>query len=81
LTWAICLKTTISTHGVIDDCCAVAEIVRQRSGARFVISFGDDRFERFYYMLAREPWVRTLLISELWMVYDLGEPAGQSVRQ
>ena len=57
----------------------MAEIIRQRFGARFVISFGDDRFNEFYYMLAKEPGVRTLLISDRWMVYDLGEPTGQSV--
>ncbi len=59
----------------------MAEIMRRRFGARYVISFGDERFEKFYYMLANEPGVTTLLISELWMVYDLGGPTGRSVGQ
>ena len=50
----------------------VAETIRQRFGARYVISFSDPRFDRFYEQLAAEPGVRTLLVTDLWMVYDLG---------
>jgi hypothetical protein len=50
----------------------LAEVIRQKFGARYVVSFWDDRFSKFYYTLASEPGVRTLLVSDMWMVYDLG---------
>lgn len=52
----------------------MAETIRQKFGARFVISFWEVRYEEFYYRLSLEPGVRTLLVSPLWMVYDLGPP-------
>lgn len=50
----------------------MAEVIRRQFGARYVISFWDDRFGKFYYTLASEPGVRTLLVNDMWMVYDLG---------
>jgi hypothetical protein len=51
----------------------IAEIIRQRFGARYVISFFDDRFTDFYFQLSSEPGVRALLLSnESWIVFDLG---------
>jgi hypothetical protein len=52
----------------------MAEVIRQRFGARFVISLSDERFNRFYYLLSSEPGVRTLFLSDMWMVFDLGGP-------
>jgi len=51
------------------------EVIRNRFGARFVISFLDERFSPFYFQLASEPGVRALLLSdEYWVVFDLGGP-------
>jgi hypothetical protein len=50
----------------------MAETIRRKFGARFVISFTEERFNEFYYRLSLEPGVRRLLASPLWMVYDLG---------
>jgi len=51
----------------------MAEVIRKRFGARFVISFLDERFSPFYFQLASEPGVRALLLSdEYWVVFDLG---------
>jgi len=52
----------------------MAETIRRKFGARFVISFWEVRYDEFYYRLSLEPGVRTLLVSPLWMVYDLGPP-------
>jgi len=52
----------------------MGETIRRRFGARFVISAWDQRFPKFYYLLASEPGVRTLLVSDFWMVFDLGIP-------
>jgi hypothetical protein len=54
----------------------MAEVIRRRFGARFVISLSDAHFDRFYYLLSSEPGVRTLFLSDLWMVFDLGGPSG-----
>jgi hypothetical protein len=51
----------------------ISEVIRRRFGARYVVSFWDARFSKFYYRLSSEQGVRTLLVSDLWMVYDLGE--------
>jgi hypothetical protein len=53
----------------------MGETIRRRFGARFVISVWEERFTKFYYQLASEPGVRTLLVSDLWMVFDLGRPS------
>lgn len=51
----------------------VAQIVRERFGARYVACFFDDQFREFNERLASEPGVRTLLVSDDWNVYDLGD--------
>jgi hypothetical protein len=54
----------------------MAEIIRKRFGARFVISFFEERFSPFYFQLSAEPGVRAMLLSDdYWVVFDL---AGQS---
>jgi len=50
----------------------VASLVRERFGARYVACFYDPQFEAFNAELARDPSVRTLLVSDDWNVYDLG---------
>jgi hypothetical protein len=53
----------------------MAEVIRQRFGARFVISFLDDRFTPFYFQLSREPGVKAFLLSDdYWIAFDLGSP-------
>ena len=53
----------------------MAETIRKRFGARFVISLSDQRFSKFYYQLSLEPGVTSLLLTdEYWTVYDLGDP-------
>ena len=48
-----------------------ADIIRRQFGARYVVSFSDWQFDRFYELLASEPGVRTLLVTDRLMVYDL----------
>jgi len=49
----------------------VAQMVRERFGARYVACFYDEQFREFNERLASEPGVRTLLVSDDWNVYDL----------
>lgn len=52
----------------------MAETIRKRFGARYVVSFSDDRFSKFYFQLSQEPGVKSLLVSdENWTVYELGD--------
>lgn len=53
----------------------VARLVRERFGARYVVCFYDPQFEAFTERLSREPGVRTVLVSDDWNVYDLGNAA------
>jgi len=53
-----------------------AEVIRQRFGARFVACFWDPRFRRLMDQLAFAPGVRTVVFTEDWSVYDLGEGEG-----
>jgi hypothetical protein len=51
----------------------MAETIRKRFGARFVISFSDERFTGFYRQLSMEPGVKPLLLTdENWTIFDLG---------
>lgn len=52
-----------------------AAAIRERFGAKYVVCFWDERVRAFSDRLAFEPAVRTLLVSEHWNVYELGEPA------
>ncbi len=54
----------------------IAETIRQRFGARFVVVDKPNRTKRFNYQLSSEPGVRMLLMSEKWLLFDLGNPAG-----
>ena len=51
----------------------VARIVRERFGARYVICLYDAQFEAFSATLAATPGVRTVLVSDDFNVYELGE--------
>lgn len=54
----------------------MAETIRKRFGARFVISLFDERFFNFYFQLSSEPGVKALLLTDdNWVVFDLGGPA------
>jgi hypothetical protein len=54
----------------------VARLIRERFGARYVACFYDPQFVALNARLASTPGVRTLLVSDDWNVYDLGEPGG-----
>jgi hypothetical protein len=54
----------------------LAETIRKRFGAQFVIGLLDERFANFYFQLSSEPGVKALLLSdENWVVFDLGGPS------
>jgi hypothetical protein len=50
----------------------LAERIRRRFGARYVICFWDDWLRTFSDRMAFEPGVKTMLLNEYWNVYDLG---------
>lgn len=52
-----------------------AAAIRERFGARHVVCFWDEWVRAFSDRLAFEPGVRTLLVSEHWNVYEIGEPS------
>jgi len=59
----------------------MADIIRKRFGARYVISFFDERFVNFYFQLTAEPGVKTLLLTDNnWIVIDVGGPGGEGTR-
>jgi hypothetical protein len=51
-----------------------AELIRRYFGARFVLSFVDGRWDEFYNKLSTDPDVRMPLVSDYWLLFDLGEP-------
>jgi hypothetical protein len=57
-----------------------ADVIRERFGARYVVCFWDARFRKLMDQLAFAPGVRTVLFTDDWSVYDLGErDAGDGV--
>lgn len=50
-----------------------AAAIRDQFGARYVVCFWDEGVRVFSNRLAFEPGVRTLLVSEHWNVYEIGE--------
>ncbi|HUI46886.1 MAG TPA: hypothetical protein VL122_12985, partial [Nitrospirota bacterium] len=50
-----------------------AELIRRYFGARFVLSFDEGRWNEFYTKLASDPRVRLPLVSDYWLLFDLGE--------
>jgi hypothetical protein len=52
----------------------MAKTIREVFGAQYVACFWDPRFRRFMNQLAFEPGVKTLLVSDFWNVYELGNP-------
>jgi hypothetical protein len=51
--------------------------IRKHFGARFVLSFQDSRFDAFYNKLSSDPSVRMPLISNYWILFDLGVPSAE----
>ncbi len=51
-----------------------ADQIRKNFGARFVLSFGEGRWDAFYNRLSSDPSVRMPLISDYWILFDLGGP-------
>ena len=57
---------------------SVGRMVRERFGTRHVAGLYDEQFREFNERLPMEPGVRTLLVSDDWNVYDLGDaPPGK----
>ncbi len=54
-----------------------AEQIRKNFGARFVLSFSEGRWDAFYNRLSSDPGVRMPLISDYWILFDLGAPPPQ----
>lgn len=50
----------------------VARIIRERFGARYVVSEAQPQWRPFFHTLSLEPGVRILVSSGSWMVFDLG---------
>jgi hypothetical protein len=50
-----------------------AAAIHEKFGAKYVVCFWDERVRAFSDRLAFEPGVRTLLVSEHWNVYEIGE--------
>jgi hypothetical protein len=53
-------------------------IIRQKFGARYVLSLWNDNWKPFYYQLSSEPGVKTVILQEKWMFFDLGGLSSQS---
>jgi hypothetical protein len=51
-----------------------AELIRRRFHARYVLGLNIPAARRFFAQLINDQSVRQLLISEHWMLFDLGEP-------
>jgi hypothetical protein len=49
-----------------------AEIIRQRFGSRYVLSFYPDGPKRLFHRLSSDHGVRLLVASDLWVLFDLG---------
>src|SRR3990172_3893137 len=49
-----------------------ADIIRRIFGARYVLSSNYPGWNNFFARLSSEPNVRTLLITDLWVLFDLG---------
>jgi hypothetical protein len=58
-----------------------AEQIRRYFGARFVLSFGDSRWDAFHNRLASDSSVRMPLVSDYWLLFDLGEPLPSPLSQ
>ncbi len=56
-----------------------ANLIRQRFGARYVISFWNHNWNPFYHQLSSEPGVRAIIIQKKWVFFDLGDRANRSV--
>ncbi len=50
-----------------------AEIIRRRFGARYVLGLDIPGTKNLFSQLSKDRSVRTLLVSELWMLFDLGD--------
>jgi hypothetical protein len=50
-----------------------AETIRRRFGARYVLAFNTPYSKKLFYQLHYDPSVRTLLVSDTWMLFDLGD--------
>jgi hypothetical protein len=51
-----------------------AETIRRRFGARYVLGLNRAGTSKLFSQLSSERGVRTLLVSEMWLLFDLGEP-------
>lgn len=50
----------------------IAETIKQRFGARYIVSFDDEHLARFYQTMSREPHVKPLLVTDQnWTVFEI----------
>jgi hypothetical protein len=49
-----------------------ADKIRRHFKARYVLSLWDHRWKNFYYVLSSDRSVKTLLITDYWLLFDLG---------
>ncbi|HSN92780.1 MAG TPA: hypothetical protein VLS93_16225, partial [Anaeromyxobacteraceae bacterium] len=52
----------------------LARTIRERFGAKYVACFWDERYRPFFDRIAFEPGVTTILFTERWNAYQLGDP-------
>ncbi len=49
-----------------------ADIIRHRFGARYVLGYNLPNWKKLFDELSKEPGVRELLLSDTWVLFDLG---------
>jgi len=52
-----------------------AETIRQRFGARYALCLGNQKRSAFLDRIMSEPGVRLMLVSDPWLLFDLGGPS------
>jgi hypothetical protein len=59
-----------------------AEIIQRQFGARYVLCSNYPGWGNFFVQLGSEPGVRTLLVTDIWVLFDLGHlPPGKGGNQ
>jgi len=56
-----------------------AEAIRRHFGARYVLGFNMPYTRKLFNILSSEPGVRALLVSDTWMLFDLGTSSPQHI--
>ena len=56
-----------------DTPAGAAEIIRQRFRSRYVLGFNPGGPRKLFHQLGSTPGVRILLVSDMWVLFDLGQ--------